>query len=109
MRVAASAQPVAAANEAASRPGANVDGKTAYPKSLFSDPHRHQDVKRALVLGIFDEGGRTGIGKQEAHILARDLTGDVEEIARVEAYLNGFGRVIRADFLRCRTGLRINH
>src|SRR5438270_7916315 len=47
--------------------------KRRIPIFLVSNPHRHQDVKRALVLGILDEGGRTGVGKQEAHILARDL------------------------------------
>ena len=72
--------------------------KSSIPNVNFLNPHRHQDIERALVLSILDEGWRTGIGEQKAHILAGDLAGDIQEIARVEPDLNGSGIVVRADF-----------
>ena len=52
-----------------------------------SYPHRHEHVERALVGTVAHQGGRAGIGHQEARLGALDLLGDVEQVARVEADL----------------------
>ena len=55
---------------------------------LASHPQRHQHVKRQRIGFIAHDRRRTGIRQFKQRLLALDLPGDVEPIARVEAKLN---------------------
>ena len=54
---------------------------------------------------IEHQGGRGGVGEAELGGLALDLVGDVQQIAGVEADLEGLGVVVDLDLFRRRTGI----
>src|SRR4051812_22584044 len=74
-----------------------------------SDSEWHEDVKRARVLRVFDDGGRTRVRKQEAHFLAFDLAGDVQQVTRIKADLQGSRAISGAHILGGGAGFRIDH
>ena len=71
------------------------------------DPHRHEDVERALVAVVLDHGRRARIGQLEMRRLALELASDVEQIASVEADLERRRIVIDADLLGSAAALRV--
>src|SRR5690242_4066429 len=71
-----------------------------------SDPHRHQDVERALRVLVLDERRRAGIGEPQDRDLAFDLRRDVEQIARVEADIERLGLVIDLELFGGAAGVR---
>ena len=66
--------------------------------------HRHQDVERAFVASVLDHRRRARVGEQELHLVALDLPGDIQQIARIEADLERRRAVVdrRAPRWRCR-------
>ena len=68
-------------------------------RALRSHPHRHQHVERTLVVLVLHQGRRAGVGEAERGDVAFDLGGDVEEVAGVEADIEGVGGVFDLELL----------
>ena len=59
------------------------------------DPHRHEDVERAAVVGVAHDGGGGAVAEVELDLVL-DLVGDVVQVARLEADLERVGAVFDA-------------
>src|SRR5258708_3581854 len=84
-----------------------VKPKGVLPRML--NPHRHQYIERASGILVLDQGGRTGVGKFQNRGFAFDLSGDIEQIARIESDIDRIGLIDDLELFGGATGIRIGH
>ena len=73
------------------------------------DPQRHQDVLHVRVLRIEHERRIVGPAKPQLGHLARDLVGDVQQVAGVEAQLEGLAVVVELQLFHRLAGFHVAH
>src|SRR5690606_24918593 len=65
----------------------------------WSETHRHDHVRRIVVVGLMDQRAAVGVRKDQTELLAANHTQDIQQITDVEADLEIAAVVLDCDFL----------